>query len=128
MAVPDVFLAAAEFFSQSFEAHDVVVIGLLVVLEGVLSIDNALVLGLPSKRLPRKQQGRALTYGLAGAFVFRTIAVATATYLLHWRVVKLIGGGYLIYIAVKHLFFDSQEQAKEQITVSSTGEPVLVDA
>jgi YkoY family integral membrane protein len=122
------FLAAAEFFTQSFEAHDVVVIGLLVVLEGVLSIDNALVLGLLAKRLPRKQQSRALTYGLAGAFVFRTVAVATAAWLLHWRIVKLAGGAYLIYISIKHLFFESKEEAKEQVTLSETGEPVLVEA
>ena len=33
-------------FNQTFAAPDLAVIGLLIVLEGVLSIDNALVLGL----------------------------------------------------------------------------------
>ena len=93
------------FFSQTFSAHDLAVIGLLIVLEGVLSIDNALVLGLLAKRLPKSQQNRALTYGLVGAFVFRIIAIGTASFLLRWRIVKLIGGGYLVYIAIKHLFF-----------------------
>ncbi|MGH7176679.1 MAG: TerC family protein, partial [Tepidisphaeraceae bacterium] len=50
-------------FGQSFELHDLVVVALLVLLEGVLSIDNALVLGLLARRLPRHQQPRALTYG-----------------------------------------------------------------
>ena len=89
-------------FGQSFEAHDLALIAFLVVLEGVLSIDNALVLGVLAKRLPKHQQSKALTYGLIGAFVFRLIAIGMATYLLRWRIVKLVGGAYLIYIAVKH--------------------------
>ena len=114
-------------FGQTFEPHDLAVIGLLVVLEGVLSIDNALVLGLLAKRLPKHQQQRALTYGLVGAFVFRIIAIATAVWLMKWWFVKLIGGGYLVYIAVKHLFFESKEEEGEHIAATPEGELVLVD-
>ena len=63
-------------FGQTFETHDIAIIALLIVLEGVLSIDNALVLGLLARKLPKSQQRRALTYGLVGAFVFRVIAIA----------------------------------------------------
>ena len=114
-------------FGQTFDGHDLLVVGLLVVLEGVLSIDNALVLGLLAKRLPKHMQSRALTYGLVGAFVFRLIAIATAAWLLHWRVVKLLGGGYLVYIAVKHLFFEAKEQEPEHVAVGPEGHPVLLD-
>src|SRR5688500_11122004 len=113
-------------FGQTFDAHDLFVIGLLIVLEGVLSIDNALVLGLLAKRLPKKLQGRALTYGLVGAFVFRIIAIATASYLLRWRIVKLLGGGYLVYVAVKHFFFtkhDDDEHAK--VALGPDGMPIV---
>ena len=81
-------LYAASYFGQTFDPHDLVVIGLLILLEGVLSIDNALVLGLLAKRLPPEQQGRALTYGLVGAFAFRLIAIATASLLLKWRSIR----------------------------------------
>jgi predicted tellurium resistance membrane protein TerC len=114
-------------FGQTFELHDLAVVGLLVVLEGVLSIDNALVLGLLAKRLPKHQQKRALTYGLVGAFVFRIIAIATAVWLMKWWFVKLIGGGYLVYIAVKHLFFESKEDAPEHVGTTPDGDVVLVD-
>jgi len=90
-------------FGQTFTPEDLGVIALLVILEGVLSIDNALVLALLAKRLPKPQQAKALTYGLFGAFVFRFIAIRAAVYLLRWRVVKLIGGAYLLWIAGKHL-------------------------
>lgn len=121
-------LAEIDFFGQVFDWQDLAIIGLLIVLEGVLSIDNALVLGLLAKRLPKAQQPRALTYGLVGAFVFRLIAIATAGLLFRWRVVKLIGGGYLVYIAVRHLFFESQEEVPETLTVSPEGEPTVLDA
>ncbi|MFN5076881.1 MAG: TerC family protein, partial [Planctomyces sp.] len=70
-------------------------------------------------------QKRALTYGLVGAFVFGILGVATARYLLKLRKVKLFGGGYLVYIAVKHLFFESREDREEVVTVSAEGEPEL---
>ena len=91
-------------FHQTFAFHDLLVIGILIGLEGVLSIDNALVLGLLARRLPKAMQTRALTYGLIGAITFRVIAVALAAALLRWRWAKLIGGLYLAYVAGKHLF------------------------
>src|SRR6187455_2997374 len=102
-----------DLFGQTFEPHDLVIVGLLIVLEGVLSIDNALVLGLLAKRLPKSQQGRALTYGLVGAFVFRFIAIATASFLLKWSWVKLLGGGYLLWVAGKYFwsqFFGTESE------------------
>ncbi len=114
-------------FGQTFDTHDLVLIALLIVLEGVLSIDNALVLGILAKRLPKHQQQRALTYGLVGAFVFRIIAIATATILLKWTIFKLLGGGYLIYIAIKHFFFSAHDPEKEKMKLDASGNPILVD-
>lgn len=117
-------MLAAMFYGQEFLWHDTGTIGLLILLEGVLSIDNALVLGLLAKRLPKHQQSRALTYGLVGAFAFRLIAIATAAYLLKWRWVKLLGGGYLAYVAIKHLFFERGEDDGD--IVQRAGEAGLV--
>lgn len=115
-------LGAIQFpFGQVLEMQDLAVIALLVVLEGVLSIDNALVLGLLARKLPKSLQNRALTYGLVGAFVFRLIAIATATYLLRWWVVKLLGGGYLVYVAVKHLFFEKSVEHDPSAEAVLTG-------
>lgn len=89
---------------QTYSPQDLGVVVLLVLLEGLLSIDNALVLALLARRLPKELHAKALTYGLAGAFVFRFIAIGSASYLLHWRIVKLIGGGYLLWISFQHFF------------------------
>jgi YkoY family integral membrane protein len=109
-------------FGQTFTPRDLAVIGLLVLLEGVLSIDNALVLGLLAGKLPRRLQGKALTYGLVGAFAFRLIAIATAQYLLHWDWVKLAGGGYLIYVAVKHFLFGDKSEPHEDANPQAPAE------
>jgi YkoY family integral membrane protein len=112
-------------FGQTFDANDLLVIGILIVLEGVLSIDNALVLGLLARRLPKFLQSKALTYGLIGAFVFRLIAIGTASYLLHWRIAKLLGGLYLVWVAMKHFFWDAKLAEDVKITVDEKGLPVV---
>jgi YkoY family integral membrane protein len=114
-------------FGQTFEFRDLIVIGVLVVLEGVLSIDNALVLGLLARRLPRFLQRRALTYGLAGAIGFRSAAVIAASWLLHWHWVKLVGGAYLLWVAVKHFLLESDENPDEKLAVGPDGRPILVE-
>src|SRR3954464_1108706 len=119
-------LAAIEFFGQKAELHDIVVVGLLVVLEGVLSIDNALVLGLLAKRLPKRLQGRALTYGLVGALVFRMAAIGLATFLLQWTFAKFFGGAYLIYVAVKHFFFEGADEEEAKMALNDEGKVAVV--
>jgi YkoY family integral membrane protein len=120
-------LAFLDILGQRLEVQDLAVVALLIVLEGLLSIDNALVLGLLAKRLPKHEQPKALLYGLAGAFIFRFIAVLTASLLLQWTFVKFLGGAYLVYIGVRHLFFESQEKGDEKIVLDEQGHPVLVE-
>jgi YkoY family integral membrane protein len=110
---------------QTFDLHDLVIIAVLVVLEGVLSIDNALVLGLLARRLPKHMQKKALTYGLVGALVFRLIAVATASWLLHWRIVKLLGGLYLLYVAGKYFLFGEEPHSEPKVALDAQGKPIL---
>ena len=113
-------------YGQTFGQQDIATIALLIVLEGVLSIDNALVLALLAKRLPKSQQSRALTYGLVGAFLFRFIAIGGATYLLRWEIVKLIGGGYLLWVALKHLLSRKPADEADHIEVDKDNNPRLV--
>jgi YkoY family integral membrane protein len=96
-----------------FDIHlgDLVTVGLLVVLEGLLSADNALVMAVMILGLPRAEQGKALRYGLVGAFGFRTVATVLATWLIRLVWVKLLGGVYLLYLTVAH--FRSRRQSDQ---------------
>ncbi len=83
---------------------DIVTILLLVVLEGLLSADNALVLAILVLGLPRHQQRKALRYGIVGAFGFRFLATLLAVQLIAFGWVKLLGAGYLMYLSINHFF------------------------
>jgi YkoY family integral membrane protein len=85
-----------------FEATDILTIFLLVGLEGLLSADNALVLAILVLGLPKADQGKALRYGILGAFGFRALATLLAVYLINLGWVKLAGAGYLLYLAIHH--------------------------
>src|SRR5919197_84463 len=79
-------------------------VGLLVILEAMLSADNALVLAVIVLGLPRALQKKALRQGLAGAFTSRIVATLLAVQLIRVLWVKLAGGIYLLYLAYAHFF------------------------
>ncbi|HEX4346222.1 MAG TPA: hypothetical protein VHZ73_01530, partial [Vicinamibacterales bacterium] len=81
---------------------DLLTVGLLVALEGLLSADNAIVLAVIVLGLPEVQRRKALRYGILGAFAFRATAVLLAVYLLRLGWVKLAGAAYLFYLSFQH--------------------------
>jgi len=85
-------------------ATDFLTIALLVLLEGLLSADNALVLAILVLGLPRDEQRKALRYGILGAFAFRILATLLAVHLLQVAWVKLVGASYLLYLTWNHFF------------------------
>jgi YkoY family integral membrane protein len=91
---------------------DVVTIVLLVLLEGLLSADNAMVLAVLVLGLPKSEQKKALQYGIIGAFAFRSIATVMAAYLIRVAWVKLFGAVYLLYLAVQHFMQRGGHEAR----------------
>jgi len=87
-----------------FEWSDAVTILLLVLLEGLLSADNALVLAILVLGLPKEEQKKALRYGILGAFFFRAVATLAAVYLIKLSIVKLLGAAYLLWLPYSHFF------------------------
>jgi YkoY family integral membrane protein len=86
------------------QASDFLTIALLILLEGLLSADNALVLAILVLGLPRSEQRKALRYGIVGAFAFRILATLLAVQLIAFGWVKLVGAAYLLYLTFKHFF------------------------
>jgi YkoY family integral membrane protein len=96
------FLGDTRRLNVDVHLTDFVTIGLLVLLEGLLSADNALVLAVLVLGLPRSEQKKALRYGILGAFAFRALATALAAYLIDVGWVKLVGAAYLLYLPYAH--------------------------
>ncbi|WP_102347198.1 TerC family protein [Bacillus sp. Marseille-P3661] len=75
----------------------------LILLEGLLAADNALVLAIMVKPLPEEQRKKALFYGLAGAFVFRFLSLFIISFLVDVWQVQAIGALYLLFMAINHI-------------------------
>lgn len=83
-------------------AEGLVVILNLVLIEGVLSVDNAAVLATMVMRLPEEQRGKALKYGIIGAYAFRGLCLALTAWLITIWWLEPLGGIYLLWLAWSH--------------------------
>lgn len=90
----------------------------LVVMEGLLSADNALVLAIMANKIkdPEKRK-KALYYGMVGAVVFRIIFIFLGMWLIKAWFIKVLGAGYLGWLAYSHFANKSKEEDDEEANV-----------
>jgi YjbE family integral membrane protein len=69
----------------------------------ILSGDNAVVIALAARSLPKRQQGKAVFWGAGAAVVLRIVLTIGAVELLKLPFLKIIGGALLFWIAIKLL-------------------------
>ena len=74
------------------------IIGNLIIIESLLSVDNAAVLATMVMDLPQKERDKALKYGIWGAYIFRGLAMIFAAFLLGFWWLKPLGGMYLLWL------------------------------
>ncbi|ERI08809.1 TerC family protein [Aneurinibacillus aneurinilyticus] len=87
-------LFSAEFFSALLA---------ILVIDLVLAGDNAIVIGLAARRLPKEQQKKVIIWGTVGAIFIRILATLVVVWLLNIPGLLLLGGLLLIWIAYKLL-------------------------
>jgi len=87
----------------------------IVVIDLVLAGDNAIVIGLAARNLPKEKQKQAILWGTVGAIVIRALATLAVVWLLKIPGVLAIGGALLIWIAYKLLVEEKchEEQVRE---------------
>jgi YkoY family integral membrane protein len=78
------------------------IVGNLVIIESLLSVDNAAVLATMVGDLPPEQRKKALRYGIFGAYVFRGVCILFASFLINFWYLKPLGGLYLLYLVWDH--------------------------
>lgn len=75
----------------------------LVLIECLLSVDNAVVLAAQTQALPTKElREKSLFYGIWGAYIFRFLIIGIGTYLIHFWEIKVIGAGYLLFLTFQY--------------------------
>lgn len=121
---------------MTFDAAFVAIIIQLIILEGMLSVDNAAVLAAMVRHLPNDERvpwprlltglGRrldpalghrraaALKAGLLGAYAGRIAMLFLASFIIrnHW--LRLLGAAYLLYLAGQHLWSRRRKQGEEE--------------
>jgi YjbE family integral membrane protein len=86
----------------------------IVLIDLVLAGDNAVVIAMAVKNLPRRQRMWGIALGSGGAVVIRIICTFLVAKLLNMPFIKLIGGAVIIWIAVKLLTEGAAEECKER--------------
>src|SRR5512144_156015 len=81
----------------------------IIIVNIILSGDNAVVIALAARHLPHKQQKAAIFWGSAAAIVLRVVLTLFAVQLLQFPYLKLIGAGLLIWIGAKLLLPEEEE-------------------
>ena len=77
----------------------------LILLECLLSVDNAVVLAAQTEQLKAESdRKKALMYGMGGAYLFRFIAIGLGTYLLQFWPIKALGALYLVWMSASYFY------------------------
>src|SRR3990172_130089 len=85
-------------------------LGAIIWVNLLLSGDNAVVIALAARSLPARQQTLAVFWGSAAAIIMRVILTVFAVALLQLPWLKLVGGLLLLWIGVKLLVPESDEE------------------
>jgi YjbE family integral membrane protein len=84
----------------------------IIVIDLVLAGDNAIVIGLAARTLPKDQQKKVILWGTVGAIAIRILATLAVVWLLKIPGLLLLGGVLLIWIAYKLLAEEKDHDVK----------------
>ncbi len=101
------FLAATDVWTTVKDGVPVVLA--LILIEGLLSVDNALAIAAMASHLDEEQRKKAMNIGYIGAYGFRIVALLTASLIMgnHW--LMLLGSLYLVWLMCSH-FADQEDE------------------
>lgn len=86
-------------------------LGQIIIVNILLSGDNAVVIALAARSLPPHQQKKAIVWGSVAAIIMRVILTMVAVELLKFPYLKIIGGVLLFWIAVQLLVPEDEDES-----------------
>ena len=81
----------------------------IILIDIILSGDNAVVIAMATRSLPKELQNKAILWGTIGAVILRIALAAVIVYLLQIPYVNLMGGALLLWIAYKVLVEEEED-------------------
>jgi YkoY family integral membrane protein len=97
----------------------------LALIEILLSIDNALVNASLAEPLPEKERKLAIRFGILGGAGLRLVALFFATLIIQNKWILIIGGLYLIYLAVDHLVLKKSDNGHNMKYKATLGAVIM---
>lgn len=101
-------------------------LGSITLINLILSGDNAVVIALASRNLPREQRKKAVFWGSLGAVVLRIVLTLIAAKLLTIPYLQFIGGLALLWIAVGLISDKKEVQCQEAACLKEAIKVILV--
>lgn len=103
------------------------IIAKIIMVNIVLSGDNAVVIAMASKNLPADKRNKAVWWGAFGAVALRIVLTVAAVFLLQIPFIQLLGSLLLLYIAVKLLIDDeAHDNIKSAATLGAAVWTIIV--
>jgi YjbE family integral membrane protein len=96
-------------------------LGVIIWVNIILSGDNAVVIALAARSLPKHQQKQAIFWGAGAAVVLRIVLTIVAVKLLEFPFLKIIGGAALLWIAVKLLVPEEEDEGEVEASTQLWG-------
>lgn len=87
----------------------------IIIIEGILSIDNAAILAVMISQIKKKNRMYAFKYGIIGAYLFRILSLLFISFLIKIWWLKFVSGLYLICIGVTFFFKKYLFKKKNQL-------------
>uniref|UniRef100_UPI003CCC5A6F TerC family protein n=1 Tax=Methylibium rhizosphaerae TaxID=2570323 RepID=UPI003CCC5A6F len=95
---------------QFMTAEFWIAVGQIIMIDILLGGDNAVVIALACRKLPAKQRTQGILWGTAGAIVLRVVLIFFALTLLKISFLKLVGAALLIWIGIKLLLPEDEDE------------------
>ena len=107
----------------------------IVFIDIVMAADNAIIIGMVAANFAPKHRKQIIMWGVFAAFIFRIIFAFSATYLLQFSLIKLIGGALLLWVVNdlrQDLFITKKiksptKQSKEPSFISGVYKVLIAD-
>lgn len=97
----------------------------IVIIDLILAGDNAVVIAMAVRSLPKEQRRKGILFGSAAAVVLRVMVTFAASQLLMIHFVKLVGGAVILWIAMK-LFVEGSPDVSVERQATTIGQAIKI--
>jgi YkoY family integral membrane protein len=97
-----------------FEVADIGVVIAVGILDGLLSVDNALVNASLARHLPERKQMQAIMFGLGMGALLRFVAIFFVAVIIAYPILRVVGAAYLAWLVLNHFVLETKDEVEQE--------------